>query len=245
MIQSIVKAMNIIEFLGANPSREYMMTEIADNFNMDYGTCTNILKTLASKGFIQQSGPRRGYKFGYIFYSMTGAMVENDELTNLAKSDIDKLGELIGERILLSVIKNDKRILLYYTTTDHELTVNTEVEKDVYATNTGRVIIANYSPAQLEKFISRAGLPKEEDWPEIYGSDNIKESLIYHLSVIKENGYDIYENKSGIHGLAVPIFKGKVSVGSIGICMPKSRCTNEKSILKELRKTAKTIGEKI
>ena len=65
-IKVIEKALNILELLASEESREFPLGEIADTLNMDHGTCSNIIKTLASRGYINQKGPRCGYKFGYM-----------------------------------------------------------------------------------------------------------------------------------------------------------------------------------
>ena len=155
MIQSIIKAMNIIEFLAMNPHREVPLKEIANALDMDHATCANIIKTLASRGYVQQSAPRCGYKFGYMFYKLTGTAMVHEELTKIAREDVEKLGRETNESAILSIIKNDKRIVLFYTSPDRELIVRTNVDKSVYSANTGRVILANYTQDHLEKFIIR------------------------------------------------------------------------------------------
>ena len=172
MIQSIIKAMNIIEFLAMNPHREVPLKDIANALDMDHATCANIIKTLASRGYVQQSAPRCGYKFGYMFYKLTGTAIVHEELTKIAREDVEKLGRETNESAILSIIKNDKRIVLFYTSPDRELIVRTNVDKSVYSANTGRVILANYTQDHLEKFIIRNRMPTEEEWPAIYKSEN-------------------------------------------------------------------------
>ena len=57
-----------------------------------------------------------------------------------------RLGNETNESAILSIIKNDKRIVLFYTTPDRELIVRPNIDKSVYSANTGRVILAHYSP---------------------------------------------------------------------------------------------------
>ena len=53
-IKVIEKALNILELLASEESREFPLGAIADTLNMDHGTCSNIIKTLASRGYINQ-----------------------------------------------------------------------------------------------------------------------------------------------------------------------------------------------
>ena len=157
MILVIGKALNILELLARNTGKEFPLGEIADTLKMDHGTCANIIKTLASRGYVQQTGPRQGYKLGYMVYNLANSSVNNDDLTKIAREDVMALGNLLNETAILSVIRNDKRVVLFSTEPNREVVVKTNIAKSIYSANTGRVILANYSPAHQEKFSIRNG----------------------------------------------------------------------------------------
>ena len=244
-IKVIEKALNILELLASEENREFPLGEIADTLNMDHGTCSNIIKTLSSRGYINQKGPRCGYKFGYMLYKLTNSAINNEELTKIARDEIDDLGRRLNETAILSCIKNDKRIVLYNTVPDRELIVRTNVDKSIYSANTGRVIIANYTPAHLEKCLIRLGLPSKEEWPEIFTSDNPHGELVNSLAAIRIAGYEIHHDPNGIVGVAAPIFKAGHVVGSLGVYMPKMRYIDEKLILSTVLASAAEINKKI
>lgn len=245
MIQVIEKALNILELLANEESREFPLGEIANTLNMDHGTCSNIIKTLSSRGYINQKGPRCGYKLGYMPYKLTNSAINNEELTKIARDEIDDLGRRLNETAILSCIKNDKRIVLYNTIPDRELIVRTNVDKSIYSANTGRVIIANYTPAHLEKCLIRLGLPSKDEWPEIHESDNPQGELVNKLATIRIVGYEIHHDSNGIVGVAAPIFKTGHVVGSVGVYMPKMRYIDEKAILAAVLDSAAEINRKI
>ncbi len=245
MIQSIVKAMNIVELLAQNPRQAYTLSEIADALNIEHSTCANILKTLSSRGFVQQDGPRSGYQFGYMFYKLTNTAMENEELTKIAREDVENLGESLNESAILSIIKNDKRIVLYYTTPNRELHVRTNIDKSVYSTNTGRVILANYTHDHLERFIIRNHIPTKEEWPIIHKSEDPELELRRRLNRIRRNGYEIDSDPNGIIGFAAPLWRNGHVVGSIGLYMPISRLRSKEKILKALLDAAESINKKL
>jgi DNA-binding IclR family transcriptional regulator len=244
-IKVIEKALNILELLAGEQNRDFPLGEIADTLKMDHGTCANIIKTLATRGYINHEGPRRGYKFGYMPYKLTNTAINNEELTKIARDEIDRLGTSLNESAILSCIKNDKRIVLYHTIPDRDLIVRTNVDKSIYSANTGRVIIANYTPAHLEKCLIRLGLPSKEEWPEIYDSDNPQGELVNRLAAVRIAGYEIHHDSNGVVGVAAPIFKAGHVVGSVGVYMPKMRYTDEGGILKKVLDTASAINKKI
>ena len=245
MIQVLIKAMNIVELLAANPQREMMLSEIADALQMDHGTCANIIKTLAQRGYVQQSAPRRGYKFGYMFYKLTGTAIVNEDLTKIAREDIERLGSLTNESAILSIIKNDKRIVLFHTTPNRELIVRPNIDKSVYSANTGRVILANYTPDHLEKFIIRNSLPTPEEWPEIYNCSDPDLEVRRRLYKIKKAGYEVDVDPNGIVGFAAPLWRQGHVAGSIGVYLPTSRLTDREKILGNLLAAAESINHKL
>ncbi len=243
MIKVINKALNILELLASEQDREFKLGEIADTLGMDHGTCANILKTLLLRGYAMKEGPRQGYKFGYMPYKITNSNINNEELTTIARDEIDRLANRLNESVILSCIKNDKRIVLYYATPDNVQIKN--IEKKIYPANTGRVIIANYPPAIMEKCLIRLGLPSKYEWPEIYESENPKGELINRLTAIKLAGYSIHHDSNGLVGVAAPLFKERHIVGSVGVYMPKYRYQGEGYILEQVLNTAKIINAKI
>lgn len=245
VIKVIEKALNILELLSSDQSKEFLLSEIADTLNMDHGTCANIIKTLSTRGYVHQDAPRRGYKFGYMMFKLTNTAVNNEELTKMAREEIDKLGNLLNETAILSCIKNDKRIVLYYTNPDRELLVRHNIAKSVYAANTGRVILANYRPGHLEKCLIRLGLPTIDEWPEIYASNNPAGELRNRLVDIKSTGYEIYTDKNGVVGIAAPLFSGGHVVGSVGVYLPKIRYDEGDGMLEKVLDTARAINDKI
>lgn len=245
MIRSIEKALGILELLSANEGRELGLATIAETMGMDKGTCANIIKTLRLKGYIDQSAPRGGYKIGYKIYHLTGRAIENDFLTKIARSDVEALGKGLNETALLSVVRNDRRIILCDTAPDHEIIVRTRGEKSVYAACTGRVIIANYSPSHLEQFVLRLGLPSKEEWPEIYLSPHPEGELINALTVIKQDGYAIQRDSNGIVGFAAPLFREGHIAGAVGVYLPAERLQDEAAILSSVLACAREINLKI
>jgi len=245
MIQVICRAMSIIEYLGTNPRKEFSVAEISGALNLDKGTCTNILKTMASRGFVQQRAPRSGYKLGYTLYKITGNSVDNDELTKIARVDVEKLGTELNETAILSVIRNDKRVTLFATTPDRDLVVRTPGGKSVYAANSGRVILANYTADHLEKFIIRKGLPEKDEWPEVAEAANQKGEMMNTLLQIKRDGYSIMCDRNEIVGFAAPLFHLGHVAGSVGVYLPKSRISSEKYLLDAVLLTARNINKKI
>ena len=246
MIQVLIRAIRILDYLGENARRDCPLTEIADALSLDKGTCANILKTLSSEGFVQQEAPRSGYRLGYRLYHLTGHQVENEELTKIARHDIDLLGEHLNETALLSMVRNDKRVLLYNTTPKRDIEVRTSIDKSLFNACSGRAIIANYTPLHLDKLLIRIGLPSQNEWPEIYEDGQPKRSLLINeLILIRRQGYAVQHDENGIVGYAAPIWRDGHVTGSVGVYMPFYRLKDEGMVISALLRCTDEINRKI
>ncbi|MDR1524428.1 MAG: helix-turn-helix domain-containing protein [Tannerella sp.] len=243
MIQVINRALNILEYIASDSNREFGLSEIADTLELNHGTCANILKTLVQRNYVEQMAAKKGYKLGYMVYKLCDSDLYNEDLINILKEPLDKLGEELNEAIILSVIRNDKRILLYETIPNQELRVHAEKEASVYKASTGHIIIAHYSPKELNDMIKRIGLPNEDEWPCI----KTKEDLICHFNKIRNDNIEIFCNKNHIVGLSTPLFKNNKVIASLGIYLPDARygAAEKKTLPSLLKRTTAIINEKI
>lgn len=245
MIQVLDRAMRIMEMMGANHQKEYTSSEIAKALSIDKGTCNRILKTLVTRGFVQQQSCRGGYQIGYKLYHLIGKQVENSELVKIARKDIEDLGDALNETALLAVSYNDKRVVLFSTIPQRTMVIRADIERSIYSVCAGRVILANYTQAHLEKCICRMGIPKEEEWPELYMSQNPSQELMNELVKIKQDGYGLLDDGHGTIGFAAPIFHNGHILGSIGVCLPVIRMTDQDIIIRKLLDCANEINKKI
>lgn len=243
MIQVIHRALNILELLAKDPKEEMRLSEIADILQLNHATCANILKTLVNRNYVEQVKSKKGYTLGYMAYHLTNIESYDTELITIAKTPMEKLNEEINERIILSTIKNDKRVLLKELPCNHEVQVQTINETSVYRATTGRMILAYYSRKELDSFIRRAGMPSEEDWPEV----KTRSELIHILTDIKTKQFVISHNKNHVVGLATPIIKNDRIIASLGIYLPDVRFTKteKEKIIKSLKIATDQINNEL
>lgn len=220
MIQVINRALNILEVLAQEPNREFGLSEITQAVNLNPGTCANILKTLVMRNYVEQSGAKRGYRLGPMSYQLAcdDALFQH-KLTQAACGVIDRLRDCINETVILSIIRDKKRVLLYEATGTQEVQVRTTYESSVYRATTGRLILAYYTPQELDMFLGEVGLPTAEEWPEV----KTKSQLIEMLAEIRLQGMAFSHNKNHVIGFATPVFRyGKV-IASLGVYLPDIR----------------------
>lgn len=243
MIQVIHRALDILELIGQDRTRLYTLSEISGQLKLNNGTCANIIKTLVTRGYIEQEGRKTGYRLGSMAYLLTGNHTYKKELLSAAIEPMNQLSATLNEGCILSVLNDNKRIILYEVKTTHELQVINHKEKNVYRTSTGRMILACMNEKKQLDFIHKFGLPSPDIW---LGIED-KEDLITELNKIRKKQLAIQVSIAQIVGLAVPIFKDKKVIASLGIYLPQTRYTPamQEKILNSLKETGELINKKL
>ena len=229
MIQVIERVEQILVYLSENRKREVPLTEIADNLNINRATCANILKTLKELGFVEQISYRKGYILGDKIYSIAGADNDPDRLRTLLKPLVDSLCKEVNENVMLTVIKNDKRIHIYTAEAVHALQVKVIYQMGIWQATTAKVIVAQYGKEKLNDFLKLVGMPGEE-WPQA----QTRADLEAQLALIRENRcFTVINNHFAC--MAAPIFKKGGVVASIGYYLPDVRLTEKTKPLLEAK----------
>lgn len=243
MIQVINRALSILEILAESTKNELSLSEIADTLRLNHSTCANILKTLVNRNYVEQVKSKGGYRLGYMARQLVNLDPYETRLIKISKLPLDILIKEINETIILSKIKNDKRVLLKEINCSHEVQVQTTNETSVYRATTGRVILAHYSPKEFEDFFQRAGLPSKEDWPEV----KTKEDLIKFLNEIRKDQFAFSHNSNHVIGLATPLFINNKIYASLGIYLPDIRfgAAEKEKIINALKRTTNTINNEL
>jgi IclR family KDG regulon transcriptional repressor len=243
MIQVIHRALDILELITQDRSRLYTLNEISTRLNLNKATCANIIKTLVTRGYVEQEGRMTGYRLGSMSYLLTGNYSHKQELLAAAVEPMNLLAGLLNEGCILSVINEDKRIVLHEIKTVHELQVVNKKEKSAYSTSTGRMILACLEKKEEKEFIRKFGLPNPDVWAGIEDEDD----LLTELQKIKKKQLALQISVAQVVGLAVPIFKSKKIIASLGVYLPQSRytATMQVRVLEELKKTGETINHKL
>ncbi len=243
MIQVIHRALDIMELIATDRSRLYTLSEISSQLKLNNGTCANIIKTLVSRGYIEQEGRKTGYRLGSMSYLLTGNYSHKQELLEAAKEPMNILSSSLNEGCILSVLKDNARILLHEIKSTHELQVINKKEKEAYLTSTGRMILACLEEKEQKEYIRKFGLPS----PEVWNGIEDEEDLLLELTKIRKKQLATQISKAQIVGVAVPVFKNGKVIASLGIYLPETRYTSsfQERVLEELKNAGELINKRL
>ncbi|MEM6845297.1 MAG: IclR family transcriptional regulator [Bacteroidota bacterium] len=243
MIQVLHRALNILEFIAQHPNREYTLSEIADHHQLNHGTCANILKTLVTRRYIEQVGHKKGYRLGAMAYHLTRNKAYKRDLIAAADAPMQQLTQAINETSLLTIVVNDRRITLHSVECDRDIQARGNVDRTVYDSATGRLILAYQPEAEQVRFARTYGLPTEEVWSGITSETQ----LVQALTQLRESGLSIDHTSRQIVGLAVPIYQQGRVEAALGVFLPELRYTDthRDEIINALRQTAAQINQNL
>lgn len=243
MVLVIIKALDILEYLGQDQEKAFSLTEISESLDLNQATCANILKTLVSKNYVEHLGRKKGYKLGPMAFNLTNNLAYNQNLIMAAKEVMEELTERLNETSLLGVLRNQRRFILHLVNSDQDLQVRSRSERNVYETASGRILIAYLSKKERDHFISSNGLPPLEVWKEA----NTPEGLHEALDKIAKDELVITYSVKHIIGIAVPIRKNDKVIAALSVFLPEIRfsAARRKEIIQAMKAAAKDIMDKI
>src|SRR5690606_28183017 len=166
MIQVLHRAFDILELIARDNTRALSLGEIASTLQLNHATCANIIKTMVTRNYLEQLGPKKGYKLGYMAYHVVGNSSFEDKLKRSAAELMEELTSEINETSLLAILKQQNRVIVHQVHAEHELMVRSAVEKSAYNSASGRLLVAMLGEEERAVFITKYGLPTRDVWPE-------------------------------------------------------------------------------
>lgn len=243
MIQVIHRALDILELLGSQPERTFPLGEISQLLELHRATCSNILKTLVQRGYVERLPARGGYRLGSLSSPWQGLAAHDRELSSLARPVLHSLSQQLNETSLLGVIRGTRRVTLECAASDRDLQVRSRQVRSVYETASGRLLLAYLPSEQQEAFLDRVGLPDESVWPKVRSAQDLEQAL----AGIRRKKLARSDSAEHVVGLAVPVWRDDRVVASVSVYLPEVRFTSKsrEEIISALREAGEEITRQL
>lgn len=221
-IKSVEKVLDILEYL-ASARRPVGVSEVARAVNFHVSTAHRLLRTLASRGYVDQDAALRQYVLGPRLLALSGAFGGGAMLVQVAGPELERLRDAIGETVHLGVYRRGRVIGVASARSRQPVSVTpgADFEDPAHCSALGKVLLAHLAPEALAALLA-AG-PLERRTPR---SITRKPELLRTLEVVRRRGYatDEEELASDLCCIAVPVADstGRV-VAALSVAMPKSR----------------------
>lgn len=250
MIQSVHKAVVILELLADYYPKTVCLSDICLKTGIHKSTCVHILNTLAEDDLVTRS------EYGYYTLS-TGCFY----ITRFGKYDRERIRicrpvmewfrKKSGETVLIAQIHNGKKYIIDHLIGEFHLKSKGQyiILDDIYRTASGRLAMAFLSDEQLRNVVQKNGMPKSPDWEEFQNIGELKKEL----AAIKESSWCKTVNQGSercVIGYATPLFKGDEFYGALATAIDASATFNiteerEKEIVTLLLKSAVEINRRL
>ena len=233
-IQSVTRALDILEYI-VKTGDGFPLGKIAEACHLNKTTAYHLLRTLESRGYVEQSYDSQFYKAGWMLYTIAGKTFENLTVVQAARPYVQQLFDKYNETIILCYGAQgaDKKIgfCLYEMESDKPLhsSMPTGTQFPLHCTAAGKLYLASLPEAMRKEELNHT--------LEKYTVNTVtdKETLADQLQQVKKLGFCIEkeEYQEGVCTIAVPVYKytGRV-IFSLGISLPIQRAEND--VIKEM-----------
>lgn len=220
-IQSLARGLKILEML-ATARDGVSITELAENLDVDKGSASRLVQTLAKYGYAEKDMNTQRYRLGPHVVKLSQRLLAQMSLRDEAKPFLHKLVDSTNECAHLAILARGQAFYLDQVESSATLRVNADIGTlaPLHCTALGKALLAfgNASvPVELH-----AHTPRTIVDPEL---------LQTHMERVRRQGYalDDEEYTIGVRCAAAPVYdiSGKV-VGAIGISGPANRMTLER-----------------
>lgn len=220
-IQSLARGLKILELLAA-ASGGMSTTELAEQLDVDKGSASRMVQTLARYGYAEKDMDNRRYRLGPQIVRLSQSLLARMPLRDMARPFLHHLVDSTNECAHLAILAQGQAFYIDQVASSATLRVNAEIGTlaPLHCTALGKVLLAfgtSPLPAQL-----RAYTPRTIISPDL---------LQAHLEQTRRQGYavDDEEFDYGVRCIAAPVydFSGKM-IAAIGISGPSNRMSLER-----------------
>lgn len=183
---------------------------LARQLDLNRTVVHRLLTTLHVRGFVTRTD--QGYAPGATLVRLAERV--QPELRAAAVGVMGRLGEEIGETIVMHIADGDDAVVLeQFVASRHVVRVEHEIgsRHPLALGASGRALVAHLGQKKIER------LARESDHPE---------SLLRQLESVRQLGYAVShdELQNGVHGLAVPVLDAPDhAIASLAVIVPTNR----------------------
>lgn len=240
--QSANKALAIIEFLSYS-KEPLRLADIAAGLEYNPSTALRFLNSLESAGYIYKDPDSLKYQMTFKICALAYQISLNSGLVEISTKPMKELSAHLRECVCLAVAQNDMVVYLFSADGPYTMLKTTQRignTSPMHCTGVGKIILSEFSIEDIDKVISRVGMPRYTDH-----TLTTKEALLEELELIRRRGY-AYDNEEceiGARCIAFPIrdYTGKI-IASLSVTGPVIRITDE-FIDKNFRIIQDTVNE--
>jgi DNA-binding IclR family transcriptional regulator len=218
------RATVLLDRLGDDPARARTLAALSAATGIPPAAASRLLHRLVALGWADQEGPRGAFRLGPRAYALAGGGVYRRRLAEAARPAMSGLAAAHpGTGVVLMALRAWTRQLVW----ECGLAAGRDTGPDggfrlaggeLWATASGRVLIAGLTPRARAAWIARIGLPTAREWKGIA----TRAELLAALAGIRRAGEaERPDAPGGRRAIAVPVPDGEGGVAALGVHHPR------------------------
>lgn len=240
----LVRGLSILEYVAKAQPGTATVVAISEGTGLPKSTVYRLASTEREMGYLSYDETTKSHSLGPKLFELAASHSASRSLSQIAQPAMEGLSRKTGETIQLSILSGSTALFVGRVSSPHAITIRGNIGQaaPLYATSTGKVLLANLPEASREKLI---GSIEFTAWTE--NTLTSKKDLEEELSSVLEQGFATANEEfdAGVVALGVPIADAAGSVAAaICISAPKYRTSMRalKKYLPDLKEAAQRIG---
>ena len=215
LVQSVDRALRIIEFLAENPTGAGI-TEISKSLGLSKGTVHRRISTLKERDFAYQSSNTELYRLSYKILYLYNCISNNIDMFKVSRPIIRKFADKVDATVHLATLDEKRSNIVYIDriepmNSQKLFVMSSRVGKKApcYCTAAGKMLLSQYSDDEIRDIM------KGEEY-KTYTDKTIKniDEFLEEIHKVRKQGYALDENEydHGIICISIPIYNsnGKI-----------------------------------
>jgi IclR family acetate operon transcriptional repressor len=200
-VRSVLRAIRILEAFreGSSPT----VTELARSLKLPKSSVYELVCTLAAEGLLAKEEATNRYRLGLRLVELARSADRDLEVRRVARPLIERLRDRLNETVQLTVLDGDE--ILYVDGCESSRQLRTFFQfgdrAPLYCTALGKAILANLTPAEIERHLRRS--------LKAYTPDTLTDpqALRRELARTAARGYSVddMEHEEGVRCVGAPI----------------------------------------
>jgi len=221
MIQSVTRALSILEFISANHMAS--LSSISKGVGLSKSTAHGLVATLEAMGYVQQDQETGKYSLGLKLFELGQAVLAKMDLRAIAMPHLVDLARRYKETAHLAIISGDEVVYIDKVDSPRSMRIASQVggRNPAYCTGVGKILLAGLPDEELHKLLAKMKFKR-------FTPNTITDvtTLKAHLVKVRRDGFatDNEEFEVGLSCYAAPIKNhlGKV-IAAISLSGPTIR----------------------
>jgi IclR family transcriptional regulator, KDG regulon repressor len=239
--RTVLKALDVLECLAFS-GQPLSAPEVAERCGLTRPTTYRLISTLAARGYVA-SGQDGRYRLGTKMLSLSKRLIENAQLPQLARSDLEALSQEAGESVHLGVLEDTEVLYVDKVESVSAARMYSMVgtRNPLHSTSLGKAILAFLPESERAMLLGRIAYTERTS-----NTITDRDQLERHLELVRAQGFavDDVENEEGIRCVGVPILgNAGLPIAAVSVSGPTVRMTSDR--VRELAPALLDAGRRI